>query len=130
MISLRTKQRENLDTFQAWMRSARVEWAKAHFNPGTDMVGIEMNGDVATIKNLQDFTLRQTTFGPSYAEESVEHIPVVNALREIIRFSVSHDDMLNDLAFGAGVTITIPQRGFMQIEVPIPVVMDEDVVRH
>lgn len=130
MISLRTKQRENLDRFQAWMRESKVEWAKAHMQPQSDIVGLEMNGDVRTLRSIESRMLNQTTFNASYDESAEEDVPVVSAFREIIRFSVSHDEMLRDLAIGSGVTIMIPCSGFMTIETPVPIVRDSDILLH
>lgn len=107
-------QKQNIERFQAWMRKNGATYARASVDPRSHNFRMGIEGEQT--QGWDDTQILQFSFGPENAVEAEQSMNPLEALREIVRFTVTTDQFVQNVAWLTGATISLPPRGPMSIE--------------
>lgn len=108
-------QLRNLTGLQHWMRGAGVASVDVRIDPSTMMAHYEFRDSTGLPSQPDRGRVRQTVHDAGYEESEERDISPVEAVREIIRFSLSSDPLVRDIATGPGAGFVIRDGGPLQL---------------
>lgn len=108
-------QQRNLTGLQVWMRGAGVACVDVRLDPSTMMAHYQFRDKAGRPSLPEAARLRQTVHDAGYEESEERDISPIEAVREIVRFSISSDPLVRDLANGPGAGFVIPDGGPLQL---------------
>lgn len=111
---MRSQQR-NITGFQDWMRGAGVTCVDVRINPSTMVANYEFRSDSGALPLEERERVLQTVHDAGYETFEVREISPVEAVREIIRFSLSSDPLVRDIATGPGAGLIIKNQGPIEL---------------
>lgn len=108
-------QQRNLTGLQVWMRGAGVVSVDIRIDPATMIAHYEFRNPSGQPDLPERGRVRQTVHDAGYEESEERDVSPVEAVREIIRFSISSDPLVRDIATGPGAGFLIPDEGPLQL---------------
>ena len=107
---LRAGHKRNITQFQEWMRDNLVRETIASISPFTFQTEITFLGDGDMI-DTETEEIIQVVHNATYDAEEVRRLSPSEAMREILRFYLSFDNMIANAAHDVGINISIPDKG-------------------